>query len=110
MHHENPVSALRVDDQDFLIRSTIDRCPKIMMIRELFMNGQGPVQMQRAIISILAGQVFPRPSWALRWRHRAFDACVQLQKHVSLVPRRAPCRLVEQDPIPVPGMGVLAQP
>jgi hypothetical protein len=38
MHHDNPVSALRVDDQDFLIRSTIDRCPKVMMIRELFKN------------------------------------------------------------------------
>jgi hypothetical protein len=38
MHLGNPVSALRVDDQDFLIRSTIDRCPKVMMIRELFKN------------------------------------------------------------------------
>jgi FADH2-dependent halogenase len=70
--------------------------------RELFMNGQGPVQMQRAIISILAGQVFPRPAWSLRWRHRAFDACVHLQKHVALVPRRTPCRLVEQDVVGSP--------
>jgi flavin-dependent dehydrogenase len=62
--------------------------------RELFMNGQGPVQMQGAIISILAGQVFPRPPWSLRWRHRAFDLCVRLQKHVALVPRREPCRLI----------------
>lgn len=38
--HPVSVSALRVDDQDFLIRSTIDRCPKIMMIRELFRNAQ----------------------------------------------------------------------
>jgi len=38
MNHESAVSALRVDDQDFLIRSTIDRCPKVMMIRELFKN------------------------------------------------------------------------
>lgn len=36
--NDSPVSALRVDDQDFLIRSTIDRCPKVMMIRELFKN------------------------------------------------------------------------
>jgi flavin-dependent dehydrogenase len=63
--------------------------------RELFMNGQGPFQMQRAIISILAGQVFPRPSWSLRWRHRAFDLCVRLQKHIALVPRREPCSLVQ---------------
>lgn len=38
MYHDIAVSALRVDDQDFLIRSTIDRCPKVMMIRELFKN------------------------------------------------------------------------
>lgn len=37
MHHSS-VSALRVDDQDFLITSTIDRCPKVMMIRELLKN------------------------------------------------------------------------
>jgi len=38
MQHVNPVSALRVDDQDFLVRSIIDRCPKVMMVRELFKN------------------------------------------------------------------------
>ncbi len=32
------VSALRVDDQAFLVSSTIERCPKIMMIRELAKN------------------------------------------------------------------------
>ncbi|MDV7341842.1 ATP-binding protein [Terasakiella sp. A23] len=32
------VNALKVDDQDFLVASTIDRCPKVMMIRELFKN------------------------------------------------------------------------
>lgn len=32
------VSALRVEDPAFLISSTIDRCPKVMMIRELFKN------------------------------------------------------------------------
>lgn len=32
------VSALKVDDQDFLVSSTIERCPKVMMIRELFKN------------------------------------------------------------------------
>ena len=77
--------------------------------RELFMNGQGPVQMQRAIISILAGQVFPRPPWALRWRHHAFDACVRLQEHFALVPRREPCRLVSQVAQPIPAFASLAQ-
>jgi hypothetical protein len=65
------------------------------------MEGQGPFQMQKAVISILAGQVFPKPVWALRWRHRAFEACVKLQEHFSLVPKREPCRLVNQVPEPV---------
>ncbi len=65
--------------------------------RELFMNGQGPLNMHGAVISILAGQVFPKPAWSLRWRYRAFEACVALQEHVSLVPRQDRCRLVEQD-------------
>lgn len=46
MHHHNSVSALRVDDQDFLVRSTIDRCPKIMMIRELFANALEAAQQE----------------------------------------------------------------
>jgi anti-sigma regulatory factor (Ser/Thr protein kinase) len=32
------VAALRVADEAFLVASTIERCPKTMMIRELFMN------------------------------------------------------------------------
>jgi hypothetical protein len=32
------VAALRVADEPFLVASTIERCPKTMMIRELFMN------------------------------------------------------------------------
>jgi hypothetical protein len=78
--------------------------------RELFMNGQGPFQMQRAIISILAGQVFPKPPWSLRWRHRAFDACVQLQRWFTLVPRRAPCRLVDLPAMDLPWLAPDAVP
>ena len=77
--------------------------------RELFMEGQGPFQMQRAIISILAGQVFPKPCWALRWRHRAFEACVALQEHVALVPRRAPCRLIDTPPESVPAFAAACE-
>jgi hypothetical protein len=32
------VTALHVTDEDFLVASLIERCPKIMMIRELMMN------------------------------------------------------------------------
>jgi flavin-dependent dehydrogenase len=77
--------------------------------RELFMHGQGPLQMQKAIISILAGQVFPRPVWSLRWRHRAFELCVFLQQYFALVPHRPPCRLVEEEAASVPWIGSLVE-
>ncbi len=34
----NSVTALHVDDEDFLVASLIERCPKSMMLRELMMN------------------------------------------------------------------------
>jgi flavin-dependent dehydrogenase len=56
--------------------------------RELFLEGQGPLKVHRAVISILAGQVFPRPRWCLRWRLRLFEVFIGLNKWVPLVPRR----------------------
>jgi flavin-dependent dehydrogenase len=56
--------------------------------RELFLEGQGPCQVQRAVIGVLAGNVFPRPPWKLRWRLKLFDFFVWLNKRKQLVPRR----------------------
>jgi flavin-dependent dehydrogenase len=70
--------------------------------RELFMNGQGPLEVHRAIISILAGQVFPKPVWALRWRMMFYSLCVRLQPYLPLVPRRAEFSLLAESPVPVP--------
>jgi len=56
--------------------------------RELFMHGQGPFEIQRAIISILAGHVFPKPSFKLRWRHRLFEFFVWVQGKKKIVPAR----------------------
>ena len=56
--------------------------------RELFLNGQGPLQVHRAAMSILAGNVFPRPAFALRWRFKLLSLFVRLNRHVRLVPRR----------------------
>ncbi len=67
--------------------------------RELFMEGQGPLSVHRAVISTLAGQVFPRPAWALRWRLRMFDIDVWLQQYLALAPRRAPFFLQQEPPI-----------
>jgi hypothetical protein len=38
MSHSSAITPLRIADEDFLVASTIERCPKTMMIRELFMN------------------------------------------------------------------------
>lgn len=66
--------------------------------RDLFLNGEGPLQMHRAVIAVLAGQVFPQPTWAVRWRMRAFYACVAAQKWLPLVPRRPGFSLLTQTP------------
>lgn len=71
--------------------------------RELLMNGHGPVNMHKAVISLLAGHVFPRPRRSLVWRFWAFEFCVWLQKWRQLAPRRQPFSLLKQapaDPMP----------
>ena len=55
--------------------------------------------MHRAVLSILAGHVFPRPAWRLRWRLWAFYRCVKLQQWFSLVPRRQAFSLVAAEPV-----------
>ncbi len=69
--------------------------------RELFMNGQGPLRVHKAVISILAGEVFPKPPWALRWRLRFFELCVGLQRFVPLCPRRPEYSLVDGKATPI---------
>ena len=62
--------------------------------RELFLNGVGPAQVHRAVIAVLAGDVYPRPALALRWRLALFHACVAAQDRTGrLVPRRPRCAL-----------------
>jgi hypothetical protein len=38
MSRSAQVAALLVSDEEFLVASMIDRCPKTMMLRELLMN------------------------------------------------------------------------
>lgn len=56
--------------------------------RELFLEAEGPLQVHRAVLSILAGQVFPRPAWSLRWRLGLFYALQRWNRHFQIVPRR----------------------
>ena len=56
--------------------------------RELFLHGQGPWGIHRAVLSLLAGHVFPRPPWSLRWRMALFRFFVKLHDYRRLVPER----------------------
>jgi 2-polyprenyl-6-methoxyphenol hydroxylase-like FAD-dependent oxidoreductase len=64
--------------------------------RELFLNGKGPLRVHSAVISVLAGQVFPRPPWCLRWRLWFFELCRQVNRLVPLVPRRREFSLLDE--------------
>lgn len=56
--------------------------------RELFLHGQGPLNVHRALIELLAGNVFPAPRRAVRWRLAVFRFFVWLQRYAAVVPRR----------------------
>jgi len=68
--------------------------------RELFLHGQGPVQVEKAVMSILAGHVHPEPKWAVRWRFQLFEWFVRLQDFMRVVPRRDRFSLLAQEPVP----------
>lgn len=68
--------------------------------RELLLNGTGPHEVHRALITVLAGQVYPRLPWRVRWRLKLFDVSGWLQKHVTMVPRREPFSLLDTEPAP----------
>lgn len=56
--------------------------------RELFLHGKGPLQVHRAVIGALTGDIIPRPSFSLRWRLRLFDWLIAINRRFSLVPRQ----------------------
>ena len=74
--------------------------------RELFLHGQGPLQIKPAVISLLAGHVFPKPAFAMRWRLRLFEWLIFVNRYVSLVPRRERFSLLAEPAVarqPTPG-------
>ncbi|MEO6436507.1 MAG: hypothetical protein ABIP55_12215, partial [Tepidisphaeraceae bacterium] len=70
--------------------------------RELFLNGTGPCDVHRAVISVLAGHVFPRPAFALRWRLGLFFLCMHVNVFLPLVPRRRRFSLLAEVPQELP--------
>jgi flavin-dependent dehydrogenase len=70
--------------------------------RELFLSGSGPLQVHSATIALLAGNVFPKPSFAVRWRMQLFQLFIWIQRYYPLAPRREDFSLLEA-PDPPPG-------
>jgi len=56
--------------------------------RELFLSGRGPLSVHLATMSLLAGYVFPRPSFAIRWRMKLMDFFALVNRFVQLAPKR----------------------
>ncbi|MDB5333847.1 MAG: hypothetical protein JWP03_4998, partial [Phycisphaerales bacterium] len=77
--------------------------------RELFLNGTGPMQVHSAVLSVLAGQVFPSVPWFLRWRLWLFYACCRLNRTFKLVPRRAHFSLMSHPPAQPPAGAAASQ-
>lgn len=75
--------------------------------RELFLCGEGPLAVHRAIISILAGHVFPRPQFALRWRLKMFEWIVAMNRWLPLVSRHERFSLFAEE---MPDPSATAQP
>jgi flavin-dependent dehydrogenase len=68
--------------------------------RELFLQARDSLGIRRAILTILAGNVFrPDPSFSLLWRLRLFEMLVAVNRYVPLVPRLQSFSLFEQRPI-----------
>jgi hypothetical protein len=66
--------------------------------RELFLTGQGPLEVHRAAMAILAGYVFPRPKFALRWRFALLGIFARINRYIPLAPRRERFSLLARTP------------
>jgi flavin-dependent dehydrogenase len=71
--------------------------------RDLLMEGQGPLGVHRAVLSVLGGYVFPRPAWALRWRLGLFELLVGAQRRFRIAPPRETRALTEMTPVETDG-------
>jgi flavin-dependent dehydrogenase len=66
--------------------------------RELFIHGEGPLSVHKAIIGVLAGNVFPRPPWKIRWRLWFFDRLIAIHRKRQLVARRRRFSVLKSEP------------
>jgi len=71
--------------------------------REMFLNGTGPLGVHSAVLSVLAGHVFPRTPWSAQWRLQLFDGLLWAHENVRpLVPTRPNFSLLSSQPAEVP--------
>lgn len=77
--------------------------------REMFLNGAGPFEVHQAVLSVLAGHVFPSPVFGQRWRLALFAALLRAHRRHRLVPARSAFSLLNTAPRPV-GIGTVAKP
>ncbi|MFG0304689.1 MAG: NAD(P)/FAD-dependent oxidoreductase [Phycisphaerales bacterium JB040] len=103
----DPASAARVRSE---YARAVDRhsAPLFAMIdrfyrhpfREFIMTGSGPLGIHNAVLSIVAGRVFPRPRLRHRWRVALLDRMIDLHERTGrLVPRHEPFRLQDCEPV-----------
>jgi flavin-dependent dehydrogenase len=77
--------------------------------RELIVAGKGPMEMQRGLVTLLAGEVFAPVPWSVRWRWDAFRLCTRFNRHRPLNERiRSHSMLLSGGvPLPTPDAGVI---
>lgn len=76
--------------------------------REMFLNASGPAGIHVAILSILAGHVFPQPVFRLRWRLKLFELLLEVHERIRpLVPHRPRFSLLAAEPAPSARAGVI---
>ena len=66
--------------------------------REMFLNGTGPLEIHRATLSVLAGHIFPSPTFGQRWRLGLFAALLHVHEKRRLVPARQRFSLLNAEP------------
>jgi 2-polyprenyl-6-methoxyphenol hydroxylase-like FAD-dependent oxidoreductase len=65
--------------------------------RELFLSNSNPLNIRRAILTLLAGHAFEAPLF-LRWRLALLHCFVWMNRYLPLVPRKAPHQLLRSEP------------
>ncbi|HUB24682.1 MAG TPA: FAD-dependent oxidoreductase [Tepidisphaeraceae bacterium] len=72
--------------------------------RELFLQGEGPFAVHKALIGVLAGNVFPRPPWEIRWRLWLFDRMIAWNRKRQMVTRRRRFSILSSTAEPAPAI------